>query len=41
LRATYGNIAFQRASSRYTCSRMVEEYLHLYQALVPAGALAA
>jgi glycosyltransferase involved in cell wall biosynthesis len=41
LRATYGSLAFQRASSRYTGSRMVEEYLHLYQALVPAGALAA
>jgi glycogen synthase len=41
LRATYGNLAFHRASSRFTCSRMVEDYLHLYQALVPAGALAA
>jgi glycogen(starch) synthase len=41
LRATYGTLAFQRASSRYTGSRMLEEYLHLYRAMVPAGALAA
>jgi glycogen(starch) synthase len=41
LRATYGTLAYQRACSRYTGARMVEEYLHLYQALVPVGALAA
>jgi glycosyltransferase involved in cell wall biosynthesis len=41
LRATYGTLAYQRATSRYTASRMVEDYLHLYQALLSAGALAA
>jgi glycosyltransferase involved in cell wall biosynthesis len=41
LRATYGNLAYQRAISRYSANRMVDDYLHLYQALVPAGALAA
>ncbi|MCU1285688.1 MAG: glycosyl transferase, group 1 [Acidobacteriales bacterium] len=41
LRTNYGNRALQRATSRYACSRMVDEYMALYQALMPAGALAA
>ena len=41
LRAHYGNRALQRATARYTSTRMVDDYLALYQALIPAGVLAA
>lgn len=41
LRLTYANLAYNRARQRYTAERMVEDYMNLYQALVPAGALAA
>lgn len=41
LRATYANLAYTRARQRYTADRMVDEYVSLYQSLVPAGALAA
>src|SRR4029077_19472105 len=34
LAASYGQLAHQRARQRYTSSRMVEDYLHLYEALV-------
>ncbi|HUQ50135.1 MAG TPA: glycosyltransferase family 4 protein [Terriglobales bacterium] len=39
--ATYGKLAYYHAMSRYTANRMVEDYLHLYHALVPAGVMAA
>ncbi len=41
LRLTYANLAYQRARQRYTCDRMVDDYLALYQSLVPAGVMAA
>jgi glycosyltransferase involved in cell wall biosynthesis len=39
--ATYAHLAYERARSRFTASRMVDEYLHLYSALVPTGVMAA
>lgn len=39
--ATYGKLAYDRARLRFNASRMVDDYLHLYQALAPAGAVAA
>jgi glycogen synthase len=39
--ATYGKLAYDHARLRFTAARMVEDYRHLYQALVPAGAIAA
>lgn len=41
LRLTYANLAYNRARQRFTAARMVDEYLSLYQRLVPAEALAA
>jgi glycogen synthase len=39
--ASYGQLAYQRARQRYTTTRMTDEYLHLYQALLPVGVRAA
>lgn len=39
--ATYGKLAYDRALQRFTASRMLDDYLHLYQALTRKGALAA
>jgi glycogen(starch) synthase len=39
--ASFGQLAYQRARQRYTSSRMVEDYLHLYEALVLAEVNAA
>lgn len=39
--ATYGKLAYDHARTRYTASRMVDDYLHLYQALTTAEAVAA
>ena len=41
LRLTYANMAYQRARQRFTADRMVEDYIHLYQTLVPVEAAAA
>jgi glycogen synthase len=41
LRQQLGNRAYQRALLRFTASRMVADYMALYEALVTAGALAA
>ena len=41
LRLTYANLAYNRARQRFTAERMVDDYLHLYQSVVPAGVLAA
>jgi glycogen synthase len=41
LRATYGKLAYDRARARYSAARMAGDYLALYQALKPAGAMAA
>lgn len=38
LRLTYANLAYHRARSRFTAERMVDDYMTLYQTLVPAGA---
>lgn len=38
LRLTYANLAYQRARQRYTAERMVDDYVSLYESLVPAGA---
>lgn len=35
--ATYGQLAYQRARQRFTSSRMADDYLNLYEALIPAG----
>ena len=35
--ATHGQLAYQRASQRFTSHRMAEDYLNLYEALIPAG----
>lgn len=39
--ATYGKLAFDRARTRFSAARMVDDYLHLYHALASAGAMAA
>jgi glycosyltransferase involved in cell wall biosynthesis len=41
LRQTYANLAYNRARQRYTAARMADDYLALYNALVPAGVIAA
>jgi glycogen synthase len=41
LRRTYANLAYRRARQRFTAERMVDDYLNLYQSLVPAGAAVA
>ncbi len=40
LRATYANLAYNRARQRYTAERMVDAYVSLYESLVTAGAAA-
>ncbi|HWR17834.1 MAG TPA: glycosyltransferase family 4 protein [Terriglobales bacterium] len=37
LRMTYANLAYGRARQRFTAERMVDDYMNLYQTLVPAG----
>lgn len=39
--ATYANLAYRRAKQRFTSERMVNDYLNLYQTLVPAEVAAA
>ncbi len=41
LRLTYANLAYHRARQRYTAARMVDDYMNLYESLVPAGAAVA
>ena len=41
LRLTYANLAYRRAKQRFTAERMVNDYMNLYQTLVPAGAAVA
>jgi len=41
LRLTYANMAYHRARQRFTADRMVEDYIHLYQTLVPVEAAVA
>jgi glycogen synthase len=41
LRLTYANLAYRRALSMYTAHRMVDQYVHLYDALVPERVAAA
>lgn len=41
LRSTYANLAYRRAKQRFTSERMLNDYLNLYQALVPAETAAA
>ncbi len=41
LRLTYANLAYRRAASLYTAHRMVDQYVQLYDALVPAKMAAA
>jgi glycosyltransferase involved in cell wall biosynthesis len=41
LRLTYANLAYNRARQRYTAERMVDDYMSLYDSVVPAGAAAA
>jgi glycosyltransferase involved in cell wall biosynthesis len=38
VRRHYANLAYERARRRFTAARMVDEYLALYHALVPAAA---
>ena len=37
LRLTYANLAYNRARQRYTAERMVDDYMSLYESVVPAG----
>jgi glycosyltransferase involved in cell wall biosynthesis len=39
--ATYGSLAYTRATQRYATQRMAEDYMQLYGALLPAGVQAA
>lgn len=39
--ATYGKLAYDRALQRFTASRMLDDYIQLYEALTRKGALAA
>ncbi|MGZ4824781.1 MAG: glycosyltransferase family 4 protein [Terriglobales bacterium] len=41
LRLTYANLAYHRARQRYTAERMVDDYMNLYESLVPTGAAVA
>lgn len=41
LRLTYANLAYNRARQRFTAERMVDDYMTLYESLVPAGAAVA
>ena len=41
LRLTYANLAYNRARQRYTAERMVDDYISLYDSVVPAGAAVA
>ncbi len=41
LRLTYANLAYRRAKQRFTAERMVNDYVNLYQTLVPVGAAVA
>jgi glycogen(starch) synthase len=41
LRQAYANLAYRRATQRFTAERMVNEYMNLYRTLVPAGAAVA
>lgn len=41
LRLTYANLSYHRARQRYTAERMVDDYVNLYESLVPAGAAVA
>jgi glycosyltransferase involved in cell wall biosynthesis len=41
LRLTYANLAYRRAKQKMTAERMVNDYINLYQNLVPAGAAVA
>jgi glycosyltransferase involved in cell wall biosynthesis len=41
LRLTYANLSYHRARQRYTAERMVDDYMNLYESLVPAGAAVA
>ncbi len=41
LRLTYANLSYHRARQRYTADRMVDDYMNLYESLVPAGAAVA
>jgi glycosyltransferase involved in cell wall biosynthesis len=41
LRSTYANRAYNHARAHYTADRMADEYVQLYQLLVPAEALSA
>ena len=41
LRLTFGNLAYTRARQRYTATRMVDEYLGLYESLVSERAAVA
>jgi glycosyltransferase involved in cell wall biosynthesis len=40
IRLTFANLAYNRARQRYTAERMVDDYLALYQSLVPGNARA-
>ena len=33
----YAALAYERALKRFTCERMVEDYLNLYEVLTPSG----
>ncbi len=41
MRRAYAELAYTRASERFTTKRMIEEYLQLYRSLLPANSLAA
>lgn len=41
LRLTYANLAYNRARQRFTAERMVDDYISLYESVVPAGAAVA
>lgn len=41
LRLTYANLAYRRAKQRFTSDRMVNDYVNLYQTLVPEEVAAA
>ena len=41
LRLTYANLAYNRARQRYTAERMVDDYISLYESVIPAGAAVA
>jgi hypothetical protein len=41
LRRHQANVAYRHAQQRFSAERMVNDYMTLYQALVPARALSA